>query len=122
MKRKLNLNEPSARIMAGIGLFLVAIPVVLTVSGFLLRAANIQIDMLDDLRNGSFAIGLILGAGFIVLIVVEQIQDQRMDAAYRRNRSQKLPLPGGGYECQYCGNRKIRAHDTCCPVCGQTLR
>ncbi len=118
-KGKLNLNELSSKIIAVIGLFLVVIPVVLSVSALLLSAPT---GILESLRNGSLVVGLILGAGFLVLVIVEQIQDHAMDAAYRRNRDRKVPLPGGGYECQYCGSQRIRARDTCCPVCGRALR
>ncbi len=121
MKGKLNLNEPASRMIAVIGLFLIVIPLLLSAAGFLLSAVNIQAGILDALRNGSIVVGLILGAGFVMLIVVEQIQDHMIDRAYQRNRSQKLPLPGGGYECQYCGSRKLQAHDKSCPVCGHLL-
>ncbi len=122
MRTKLNLNEPSSKILTMIGLFLVAIPVVFTVGGFLLSAANVPVNLLNDLRNGSVAAGLILAAGFVILIVVEQIQDHLIDAAYQRNRNRKLPLPAGGFECQYCGSQKVRALDKCCPVCGHLLQ
>ncbi len=108
--------------IAVIGLFLIVIPLLLSAAGFLLSAVNIQAGILDALRNGSIVVGLILGAGFVMLIVVEQIQDHMIDRAYQRNRSQKLPLPGGGYECQYCGSQEIQARDKYCPVCGHTLR
>ncbi len=65
--------------------------------------------------------GAVLLLVLIVLLVIEAIQDRRMDRSYRRQRSHPLPVGNGWFECQYCGTRQVRAGDRTCPVCGREL-
>lgn len=121
MKHKLNLNGPSTRIVALAGTFVIAVPLGLQLLSLLLRAAHAPSGAVPYLQRVSIAVGLGILAVFVLLIVVEHIQDVRMDRLYRRNRRRKLPLAGGRFECQYCGNRQLQEADRSCPVCGKAL-
>ena len=67
----------------------------------------------------SFVAGAFVFIVFLVLLVVEQIQDHYYDVRYQKQRSQKVLLANGYYECQYCGNQKVRENDQSCNICGK---
>lgn len=67
----------------------------------------------------SFLVGAFVFTVFLVLIVVEQVQDHYFNAQYQKQRSQKIRLANGYYECQYCGNQRVRENDKTCEVCGK---
>ncbi|HSK89192.1 MAG TPA: hypothetical protein VK880_12580 [Anaerolineales bacterium] len=120
MRRILNLNQPSTVFLKVISLFVVVIPAVLYSALFLLNQAAV-ISTLRKMIKLSFAIGASVFVILLVLIIVEQIQDYHIDVQYRKDRNRKLPLADGNYECQYCGNQKVKEHDKTCPVCGKEL-
>lgn len=64
------------------------------------------------------AAGLMTLAGFVVLLCIELRQDRRLAAHHARQRAIPHPLPGGRYECQACGNQRIRPGSFTCPTCG----
>jgi len=121
MRRILNLNQPGTVFLKGIGLFIVVIPAVLYCTLFLLSGAEIAIVLRGMIRI-SFAIGASLFVILLALIIVEQIQDYHIDVQYQNNRDRKLPLANGNYECQYCGNQKVKENDKTCRVCGKELK
>ncbi len=121
MRYKLNLNEPSAKIIAMIVLFVYVIPAILSVGSWLLSLASIQSETIDAMTKISLTAGLLLAAAFSVLLVVEQIQDRLLDTSYHNNRHRRIRLSNAYYECQYCGSQKVQAFDRYCPVCGRRL-
>lgn len=121
MKRPLNLNPHTGRILGLICVPLAAVPAVLWLLARILGAAGQDSAGVLRVARVSFGAGLGLLGLFLLLVIVEQVQDARYDRAYRRQRPRKLARPGGGYECQYCGNRQVRAADRRCGVCGREL-
>ncbi len=121
MRRILNLNQPGAVFLKLIGLFIVMVPAVLYAGLFLLNDEEI-IHTLRSLIRISFAIGALTFVLLLVLIIAEQIQDHRIDIHYQKNRDRRLPLADRYYECQYCGNQKVKEHDKICLVCGKELK
>jgi uncharacterized paraquat-inducible protein A len=121
MRHKLNLNVPSAKFIAMIGLLVAGIPAILSVAAWLLGLAGIQPEAIEEMKRISLIAGAFLAAAFAVLLAVEQIQDRMMDTSYHNNRHRKIRLSDGYYECQYCGSQKVRASDRHCPVCGKGL-
>ncbi|MHB1417856.1 MAG: hypothetical protein ACYC1C_21610 [Chloroflexota bacterium] len=121
MKRVLDLNEPAGKIVKAIGLFLVVIPGALYALSLALAAAGRQVEALDTTIKVSLGLGVAILVGFLLLVIAEQVQDRWFDAAYRRNRGKRLPTADGYYECQYCGNRRVGAHEHTCRVCGRKL-
>lgn len=121
MRRPLNLNPHAGRLLALTTALLALGPAVLWLSGQLLLATGHDPRWLLRLARVSVAAGLGLLGLFLLLVLVEQVQDARYDRAYRRQQARKLALPGGGYECQYCGNRQVGAADRRCSVCGRKL-
>jgi hypothetical protein len=120
MRRILNLNQSGFLFVKLIGLFSVAIPAVLYGLSFLLSGAIVSI--LLKMTKVSFGIALLIFVVFLVLLIVEQIQDHFIDVQYQKNQSHKLPLSDGSYECQYCGNRNVKKNDKTCGVCGRVLK
>jgi uncharacterized paraquat-inducible protein A len=121
MRRILNLNEPGIILVKIIALFAVAIPGILYLVSLLLTEEQIN-NVLFRAMRVSFAFGIFLFIALLALIIAEQIQDHQIDVHYQKNRDQKVLLGDGNYECQYCGNRKVKEHDKICGVCGRELK
>ncbi len=121
IRRALNLNQPSAVFLKLIGLFLALIPSILYCASLFLGDVEI-IGALHNMIRVSFVIGASVAAVLLVLVILEQIQDRNIDLLYQKNRDQKLPLADGNYECQYCGNQKVKENDRVCSVCGRELK
>jgi uncharacterized paraquat-inducible protein A len=119
MRRFLNLNQPSMIFLKVIGFFLVLLPAVLYMIELAWSRTGIITTRLLSMIKVSFAMGAFLSIVFLVLIVAEQIQDHYYDVRYQKQRSQKMLLANGFYECQYCGNQKVREDDKSCNVCGK---
>ncbi|HLO17615.1 MAG TPA: zinc ribbon domain-containing protein [Anaerolineales bacterium] len=122
MRRVLNLNHPGTIFVKIIGLFAVAIPTVLYGILLLWNEPEIVRTLLLSMIRISFGIAAFVLIVLLVLIAAEQIQDHYIDVQYQKNRDRKLLLANGNYECQYCGNQKIKESDKTCPVCGRELR
>ncbi len=121
MRRILNLNQPGIVFAKIVGLFVVVIPAVLYSILLLSHATEIVSILLAAIRI-SFAIGAIVFVSLLALIIAEQIQDRYIDVQYQKNRARKLPLADGNYECQYCGNQKVKENDKACRICGKELK
>ncbi len=119
--KKLNLNWPGAKIAGVAGVFGILVPAALAGLARLLSAFGLRVDVIYGLMTLSCLAGALLGGGLLVLVAVELAQDYWLDMAYRRDRHKKVKLPGGFYECQYCGNQKVRESDRRCPICGRPL-
>jgi ABC-type dipeptide/oligopeptide/nickel transport system permease component len=119
MRRLLNLNQPSTLFLKVIGFFVVLLPAVLYGIVWALSGTGNITYLLLSLIKVSFAVGAFVFIVFLVLIMVEQIQDHFYDVGYQKQRSQKVLLENGFYECQYCGNQKVRENDKSCNVCGK---
>lgn len=122
MRRVLNLNHPGTIFVKIIGLFAVAIPTVLYGILLLWNEPEIVRTLLLSMIRISFGIAAFVLIVLLVLIAAEQIQDHYIDVQYQKNRDRKLLLANGNYECQYCGNQKIKESDKTCPVCGRELK
>ncbi len=121
MRRILNLNQPGTVFVKIIGIFIVLIPAILYCATLLLNNAAIA-SILPGVIKVSLAIGAFATAILLILIIIEQIQDHYFDVRYQKNRSQKLLLANGNYECQYCGNQKVKESDKTCQICGKELK
>lgn len=119
MRRLLNLNYPSRVFVEVIGLFLVLIPVVLYGVVLLWNETGTIRTLLVSLIKVSFLLGAFVLIVFLVLILAEQVQDRYFDAKYQKQRGQKVLLTNGYYECQYCGNQRVKENDQICDVCGK---
>ncbi len=121
MRRLLNLNQPSSVFAKMIGLFVVVIPAVLYGILHLWNSTEV-VRPLRSLIRISFTIGALLFVVLLILIIAEQIQDRYIDVQYQKNSARKLLLADGNYECQYCGNQKVKKNDKTCLVCGKELK
>lgn len=119
MRRFLNLNQPGAMFLKLIGFFVVLLPAALYGIVLLWSGTGIITTLLLSMIKVSFVVGAFVFTVFLMLIVVEQIQDHYYDVQYQKQRSRKLLLANGYYECQYCGNQKVRENDESCNVCGK---
>jgi hypothetical protein len=118
MRRLLDLNQPSQLFVRVIGIFMVLIPAALYGIVLLWNEPGKIKNFLLSIINVSFLIGTFVLIVFVVLIVAEHVQDRYFDAQYQKQRSQKILLANGYYECQYCGNQRVRENDRTCEVCG----
>jgi hypothetical protein len=104
-----------------IALFAMIIPAVLYCISLLLREEQTAGVLLRVIRL-SFGIGIFIFVTLLALIIVEQIQDHFIDLQYQKSRDRKLSFGDGSYECQYCGNRKVKENDHICTICGRELK
>lgn len=118
MRRFLNLNQVSTIFLKVTGFFGLLLPAVLYVIVLAWTGTGMIKNLLVSMIRVSFIVGASVFLVFLVLIVVEQIQDHAYDARYRKQQGQKV-LADGYYECQYCGNQKVRENDKSCHVCGK---
>jgi hypothetical protein len=121
MKRPLNLNGSSYIFLRLIGALFILVPVALYLCGLLLSLGQVDSGIIPQLIGLSLIVGGGVVGVWVVLIVYEQIQDHPFDAHYRRTRHRKLLISEHVYECQYCGNRRVREDDCTCSVCGRAL-
>lgn len=119
MRRFLNLNQPGIMFLKVIGFFVVLIPAILYGIVQVWSGAGSNTTLLLSMIKVSFVIGAFVLIVFLVLIIVEQIQDHFYNIQYQKQRNRKILLANGYYECQYCGNQKVREHDKSCNVCGK---
>lgn len=119
MRRILNLNQLGTQFLKLIGLFMVMIPAVLYVVLLAFHVTESTRSLLFGVIKVSFGVGVLICVVFLVLIIVEQVQDHYFDGQYQKQRDQKIFLGRGKYECQYCGNQKVRENDRICSVCGR---
>lgn len=66
----------------------------------------------------SLAVGCLLAVLLFAFLVVELNQDKRINKFYAKNKRRKLPIGNNQYECQYCGNKRLKASDVSCNICG----
>ncbi len=121
MKRPLDLNGSSHIFLKIIGTFILLVPAVLYLCGLLLGLAQVDVEIIPQLIGTSLIVGGGVIGVWVILIAYEQIQDHLFDAHYQRNLRHKLRVSEHVYECQYCGNRRMREDDRTCSVCGRTL-
>jgi hypothetical protein len=122
MKRKLDLNGVSGRFLGAIGLFGGLIPAALYLLGLAPAALGMERAPLVFFIKVSGLVAAGILAVFVVLIVIEQVQDALYHRAYLKGRGARLPAADGYFECPYCGNRRVGAQDRQCGVCGKALR
>lgn len=75
-------------------------------------------ELLQLMITVCFSIGGLIAVLFFVHLAIELHQDKKIDKYYTAHKKVKLVIPGGGYECGSCGNRKVGEKDTYCTVCG----
>lgn len=117
---KINSIGYGHRIFAVIAILIVVVPLALYLCSWLLGQLGIEtIAILFAIRVSTMA-GVVLLVLFVLLLVIEFIQDRFLDAYYLKTQNQKRRLADGYYECQYCGSQKVHASDKQCPVCGKS--
>jgi uncharacterized paraquat-inducible protein A len=119
MRRLLNLNQSSMVFVKVIVSLMVLIPAILYGIELIRQQTKIVTTFFLNMIKISFVTGAFIFIVFLALIVVEQIQDHYFDAKYQKQRGQKVSLANGYYECQYCGNQRVRENDKTCNVCGK---
>ena len=121
MHRFLNLNQPGLIFVKVIAFFTGLIPGILYGIAQISNETAIIRSLLVSVVNVSFLVGGFVLIVFLLLIVIEQIQDHSFDAKVQKLRKYKVLLANGYYECQYCGNRRVQENDKACKVCEKEL-
>ena len=118
---KINSIRYAYQVLVVISVLTIVVPIALYIGYMLLGQFGINGIALKSAMKISIAIGLALLALFILLLIIEAVQDRIQNARYIKNKSQRLRLANGYYECQYCGYQKVHAFDRRCPVCSKDL-
>ena len=120
-KWKINSIRYAQRMLVLIGILTLAAPIGLYLCYRLLDLIGINGARLLIAIRISVAIGVVLLGLFVLLLLIESVQDRLLNAYYLKIKNRKLRLTGGYYECPYCGSQKLRADDRRCPVCYKDL-
>lgn len=120
MNHKLNLNGPGSRLF-GIAMLTIALSILVYGLSRVLEGYRLRVAWLSGLAGFLAVSGALLLVTLVILLVIEAFQDRAMDQNYRKQRSRRLPVGNGSYECQYCGSRKVHAEDRTCPICGRDV-
>lgn len=67
----------------------------------------------------SMLLGIAVLLFLAVLLLIELRQDRSINDFFIKHSARKLPLSGGGWECQMCGSRNVGKSDKRCPSCGK---
>ena len=118
MKRRVDLNEPGAKAVPIIALFMIVIPALIFLLSLIFGYTHLNTGFLASALRISLSIGVILTLSLVSIIVIEHFQDRVFDWFYRRQQGHKVLLEDGSYECQFCGSQKVHEFDQICPVCG----
>lgn len=62
--------------------------------------------------------GIVILVGITLWLVIEGFQDRYWNQHDLAERNRKVKLGNGMFECQNCGNRKVRGKDLSCNICG----
>ncbi len=111
--KKINSIGYGHKLLHGAIIFLIVVP---SISCLLGKVAN-QLQ-LQSVTKASLILGVIIVLFLFVLLKVELYQDKKMDGYYRANSQSRLPLKNGLFECQACGNNRVKAGQKSCVVCG----
>lgn len=65
----------------------------------------------------SIAIGGVILLFLLLLIAFELRQDDKINNFHERRKNTKIQISHNNYECQNCGNQKLKAEDKFCPLC-----
>jgi len=121
IKWKINSIQFAHRILVLIGILTIAAPITFYLCFRLLGFFGISGTGLLFAIRLSVAIGVVLLALFVLLLLIEAVQDRLVDAHYFKIKNRRLKLVDGDYECPYCGSQKVCAADRRCPVCFKDL-
>ncbi len=121
MRRILNLNAVGGKLLMAIALLVGAIPALLWLASLVLRAAHLNTVIIPALIKMSMLLGGLLLAAFVILIVLEQVQDAYLHRVYLRGRGKRIRLASGEAECPYCGTQQVQDFERRCSVCGRDL-
>ncbi|HML48544.1 MAG TPA: hypothetical protein PKE04_17505 [Clostridia bacterium] len=114
--KKINSIGYGHKILAVATIFLAVIPAALY-----LLSGGMGLSILPLLAKGSFALGLAMFLFLFILLRIELYQDRKRARYFEARKHTKMPLKSGLYECQTCGNRKVRPEDKTCGICGTTF-
>lgn len=112
-KFKINSIGYGGKILVLIGVFLLLIPSLLLALQYFF-----YLPIIHALIRVSLIIGAIIVALFVLLLMVEFSQDRRINRYYASHTNMKIQLSDGRYECQSCGNTRLKASDRQCGICG----
>ncbi len=121
MRWKIESNRFGPQVLALIATLTLAVPALFYLFDSVLGFLGIRLEIIRSAMSVSFTAGVVLFVLFLLLLAVEFAQDRSMDIQSQRTRNRKLKISDEYYECQGCGNRRVRAADDKCQVCGQDL-
>jgi hypothetical protein len=110
MKKINSIGYGGKIIFVGI-VFAFIIPILLS---FISRNESILL----EISKISFGIGVLILVLFFVWLKIELYQDKKLNIYYEKNKNEKLIIGEYAYECQVCGNRRVRQSDKTCNICG----
>lgn len=115
--KKINSIGYGHKILRSALICLIIIP---SISYFLWKMTNkIQFQIVS---KASVILGVIILLFLFVLLKIELYQDKKLDEYYRANAQSRLPLKNGLFECQICGNIRVKSGQKSCIVCGTNFK
>lgn len=74
--------------------------------------------VLWEISKISFGIGILILVIFFIWLQIELYQDNKLNENYESDKNKKLIVGKDTFECQACGNRRVRQSDKNCNICG----
>lgn len=75
-------------------------------------------DLIIVLIKTSIVIGILVLLFFSLMLIIELRQDKKINIQYNELKYQKIQVEEDLYECQHCGNQKVKEADLYCNICG----
>lgn len=116
--KKINSIWYGSRILAAGGVFTFVIPFTL----YLVSIRIVKNDVMLILAKASIAVGLAIFLLFFIMLIIELKQDRNINLRYNKLKYQKIQISVGVYECQHCGNQKVKKNDSFCKICDVKFR
>lgn len=111
--KKINSIGYGHKIIAISAIFLVVIPGISYLLSYLFK-----VDGLVLISKVSIVIGLLILLFLFLLLKIEFYQDKKLERYFEKNKNTRLLLHNDLYECQACGNRKVKQEQKRCDICG----
>lgn len=77
-----------------------------------------KIIYLNQIITVSLTLGILVFMALLVMVAIELKQDEKLNNYYTNNKNFKVKISDTFYECQYCGNQKVKKDEIYCMICG----
>ncbi len=115
--KKINSINYGHKIISGAAICLIAIPAICCFLWSFTKQAQFQL-----FAKISLILGFMILLYLFVLLKIELFQDKKLEEYFKVNKKTRVALRNGLYECQNCGNTRVKSEQKSCIVCGTNFK